>query len=76
MKKTFTYTIGDKVWLMDHDQAVCATVVKVDYKIFISYINEPAFEYEHYTLSIDGTQNGYHSREDLFPTKADLINSL
>ena len=78
MKKTFAITVGDEVWLMHEDHAVCATVVKVSYKKFISSLDyESVIENELYTLSVSGKQlPGLHGKEELFPTKSDLIKSL
>ena len=78
MKKTFAVTAGDEVWLMHGNRAVCATVIKVTYKKFISSVNyESVIENELYTLSVnDKPLAGLHGKEELFPTKADLINSL
>ena len=51
MKKTITFTVGDNVWLMHGNHAVCATVVKVSYKKFICSANyESVIEHEVYTL--------------------------
>ena len=78
MKKTFAITAGDGVWLMHGDHAVCATVARVAYRKFISSLDyESVIEHELYTLSIGGNQlPGLHEKEELFPTKSDLINSL
>ena len=78
MKKTFAITVGDEVWLMHADHAICATVAKVSYKKFISSIDyESVIEHELYTLSVNGKQlPGLHEERELFPTKSDLINSF
>ena len=78
MKKTIAITVGDEVWMMHEDHAVCATVVKVSYKKFISSLDyESVIENELYTLSVSGKQlPGLHGKEELFPTKSDLIKSL
>ena len=78
MKKTITFTVGDEVWLMHGNHAVCATVIKVSYKKFISSVNDGSVnEHELYTLSVnDKPLAGLHGKEELFPTKSDLINSL
>ena len=78
MKKTFAITAGDAVWLMHGNRAVCATVVKADFRKFISCVDyKTVIESELYTLSVDGKPvPGLHEKKDLFPTKADLINSL
>lgn len=78
MKKTFAITAGDEVWLMHGDHAVCATVARVAYRKFISSLDyESVIEHELYTLSVgDKPLPGLHGKDELFPTKSDLINSL
>ena len=78
MKKTFAITAGDEVWLMHGDHAVCATVARVAYRKFISSLDyESVIEHEVYTLSVnDKPLPGLHGKDELFPTKSDLINSL
>ena len=78
MKAIITYSVGDNVWLMHGNQAVCATVIKVSYKKFISSVNyESVIEHELYTLSVnDKPLPGLHGKDELFPTKSDLIDSL
>lgn len=78
MKKTITYAIGDNVWLMHGNLAVCAAITKVSYKKFISSLDyESVIENELYTLSVgDKPLPGLHGKDELFPTKSDLINSL
>ena len=78
MKKTFAITAGDSVWLMHGNRAVCATVVKACFKKFISCVDyKTVIESELYTLSVNDNQlPGLHGRDELFPTKADLIKSL
>ena len=78
MKKAITFAVGDNVWLMHGNLAVCATVTKVSYKKFISSANyESVIEHEVYTLSVnDKPLPGLHGKDELFPTKLDLKNSL
>ena len=78
MEKTFAITAGEEVWLMHGNRAVCATVVKVDFRKFISCVDyKTVIESELYTLSLNGKPvPGLHGKDDLFPTKADLIKSL
>jgi len=78
MKKTITYAVGDNVWLMHGNLAVCAIITKASYKKFISSVNyESVIEHESYTLSVgDKPLPGLHGEDELFPTKSDLINSL
>lgn len=76
MEKVFEYKIGDQVWLMHKDCAVCATVIRMWYTKFYDY-NDSVCENETYSVSVDG-KPVYDSfkKEQLFLTKADLINSL
>ena len=76
MEIVFDYKIGDQVWLMHNDCAVCATVTKLWYTKFFSY-DDSVSENEAYSVSVDG-KPVYDSfkKEQLFPTKADLVNSL
>lgn len=78
MKMTITYAVGDNVWLMHKNLAVCATITKVSYKKFISSDNyESVIEHESYTLSVgDKPLLSLHGKDELFPTKSDLLNSL
>ena len=78
MKKAFAITAGDAVWMMHENRAVCATVVKVGFRKFISCVDyKTVVESELYTLSLDGKPvSGLHEKKDLFPSKADLIKSL
>ena len=78
MKKTITYAVGDNVWLMHGNLAVCATVTKVSYKQFISSDDPKSIiEDELYTLSVgDKPLLGLHGKDELYSTKSDLINSL
>lgn len=78
MKMTITYAVGDNVWLMHENLAVCATITKVSYKKFISSDNyESVIEHESYTLSVgDKPLLSLHGKDELFPTKSDLLNSL
>ena len=78
MKKIFDIRIGDQVWLMHKNCAICATVIKARYTKFISSVNhETIVESEAYYVSV-GEKPLYDSyqKEQLFPTKADLIKSL
>jgi hypothetical protein len=78
MKKVFDIKVGDQVWVMHNDRAICAVVSMVHYRKFVSCLDfESILESESYSLSQDGKRI-YESyrKEQLFPTKADLINSL
>lgn len=76
MEKVFDYKIGDQVWLMHNDCAVCATVIRMWYTKFYDY-TDSVCENETYSVSVDGKPvHDSFKKEQLFVTKADLINSL
>ena len=78
MKKIFDIKVGDRVWLMHGNCAVCAIVIKARYTKFISCVdNESIVESEAYSVSVNDKQlHDSFKKEELFPTKADLIKSL
>ena len=78
MKKIFDIKVGDQVWLMHGNRAICATVIKAFYTKFISCVDHKSIiESERFTLSLDGKQlYESYEKKQLFATKADLINSL
>ena len=78
MKKVFGINVGDGVWLMHGNRAVSAIVTKIRYSKFVSSIDyKTIVESELYSVSVDDKQL-YDSfrKEQLFPTKTDLIKSL
>lgn len=78
MKKTFTLSIGDPVWLMHEDRAVCATVTGAWYAKHISCVDYTTIhENESYALSLAGRElRKDYKINQLFHTKEDLLNSL
>ena len=78
MTKFFDIKVGDPVWLMHGNKAVCAVVTQVRYTKFISSVDyESIIESEAYKVSLNGKPlYETYRREDLFLTKADLIKSL
>lgn len=78
MKKIFEIKVGDQVWLMNDNRAVCGVVTKVYYTKFISCLDyKSIIESERFTLSLNGKPlYDSYQKEQLFPTKADLIKSL
>ena len=78
MEKTFDIAIGQEVWLMHKDHAVCGTLTKVWYTKFISPVNfETIVESEWYTVcDQDKKKIDSFRKEDLFLSKADLLKSL
>jgi hypothetical protein len=78
MKKIFDINVGDHVWLMHNNAVVCATVTHAFYTKFISCIDYKSIkESESYKLSANGKPlYESYQKEQLFLSKADLINSL
>ena len=78
MKKIFDINVGDGVWLMHGNRAASAIVTKIWYTKFVSSVDyKTIVESEWYSVAVDDKQL-YDSfkKEQLFPTKADLIKSL
>ena len=80
MTKHFDFRVGNEVWVMHDDCAVCAIVTKIYYHAtFRDKIGDKSsiIECESYHLSI-GDKPLYESftRDQLFPTKKELIESL
>lgn len=78
MKKLFDIKVGDQVWLMHGNRAVCASVTRVRYTKFISSVDhESIIESEAFKVSVnDKPLYETFPKEQLFSTKADLIKSL
>ena len=77
MEKSFAFSIGDQVWLMHKNAAVCGIVVKLFYYKGISCVNfETVSENERYYVSVNGRSIGDFDKKDLFETKEDLLESL
>ncbi len=78
MKKVFDISVGDQVWLMHGNAAVCAIVTKAFYTKFTSNLDyESTVESELYYVSVnDKPLYESFKKEQLFPSKADLIKSL
>jgi len=78
MKKIFDINVGDHVWIMHNNTAICATVTHAFYTKFRSCIDFKSIkEAESYRLSANGKPlYESYQKEQLFPSKADLINSL
>lgn len=78
MEKTFDIAIGQEVWLMHKDRAVCGTITKVWYTKFISPVNfETIVESEWYTVcDQDNKKIDSFRKEDLFLSKEELLKSL
>lgn len=83
MIKEFTYKIGDSVWLMYEDKAICRPITKAWYSKHISCADfESVSDNESYYVCISTNSRTGNKFElsfelkDLFKTKEDLINSL
>ena len=78
MKWIFDINVGDEVWLMHSNHAVSAIVTKARYTKFISCVDyKTIVESEFYNVAVDDKQlHDLFKKEQLFPTKADLIKSL
>ena len=78
MEKTFDMAIGQEVWLMHKDRAVCGTVTKVWYTKFISPVDyKTTVESEWYTVcDQDKKKIDSFRKEALFPSKGDSLKSL
>jgi hypothetical protein len=78
MEKSFDIAIGQEVWLMHKDRAVCGTVTKVWYTKFISPVDYKSIvESEWYTVcDQDKKKIDSFRKENLFLSKGDLLKSL
>lgn len=77
MEKSFAFSIGDQVWLMHKNAAVCGIVEKLFFYRGISCVNfETVSDNEKYYVSVNGRSIGDFEKKDLFETKEDLIKSL
>lgn len=76
MCKKFEFNIGDNVWLMYNNSAVCGTIKSMHYKKIASVDRETVVESEKCYVDFDGKSIGYYEINCLFRTKEDLIKSL
>ena len=78
MEKHFDFKIGDQVWLIHDNRAVCGTIAEVWYTKFISCLDyESIEESEAYYVSVnDKRLYDTYRKKQLFFTKADLKKSL
>lgn len=77
MEKEFTFSLGDKVWVMHDNGVVCGTIEKMFYVKNVSCVDfETVSENERYYVSVDGKNIGDYEKKDLFETKEDLLKSL
>lgn len=78
MEKEFAFNIGDIVWLMHNNAAVCGNITKMSYVKTISCVDfETISTNEKYYVSVDGKKliDSYDASK-LFRTKEDLLKSL
>lgn len=77
MEKEFAFNVGDKVWLMHNNAAVCGAIAKMFFVRSVSCVDyESVSENEKYYVSVDGKVIDYFDLKYLFKSKEDLINSL
>lgn len=77
MEKEFTFSVGDQVWLMHMNAAVCGRVEKLFYYKGISCVDfETITEKESCYVSFNGKSIGSFELKDLFKTKEELLKSL
>lgn len=83
MKVLLNKHVGDLVWLMYDDQAVCGTIKRILYRQFISNLDyESIVIVEKYVVVVKdhkyegGVREVNCDKNDLFPDKESLIKSL
>lgn len=77
MEKEFAFNLGDQVWLMHNDGAVCGSIAKMFYVRTVSCVDyETVSDNERYYVSVNGKCIGDFEKKDLFETKGDLLKSL
>ncbi len=77
MEKELKYAIGDHVWLMDNNKAICGTIESIFCAHFISPINfKDLIESERYGVNYNGKRVDTYEQEMLFSSKEELIKSL
>lgn len=77
MEKEFAFNLGDQVWLMHNNGAVCGSIATMFYVKNVSCVDyKTVAENERYYVSVNGKSIGDYDKKDLFRTKEELINSL
>lgn len=81
MKVLLNKHIGDMVWLMYNDQAVCGTIKNILYRKFVSNLDfETVNTVEMYMVSIKNHKGGSIEisckKDEVYPDKESLIKSL
>ena len=71
------YSIGDQVWLMHDDKAICGTIEDISYAHFIDQVNcSDVIKSERYSVNYNGNRLDTYEPKWLFNNKKDLIKSL
>lgn len=77
MEKELKYGIGDHVWLMHNNKAICGTIESIYCAHFISQVNfTDLIESERYVVSYEGKRLDSYEPKQLFDSKAKLIESF
>ena len=77
MEKEFAFNLGDQVWLMHNNGAVCGSIAQMFYVKNTSCVDyHTVSDNERYYVSVNGKSIGDYDKKDLFWTKEELINSL
>ena len=63
------YNIGDKVWILEDGKVYEREI----YGVTVYHCRHQQYDQQSYSFVLHGTN--YH-KSDLYPTKADLLNSL
>lgn len=77
MEKELKYSIGDHVWLMHNNKAICGTIESIYCAHFIIPVNfTDLIESERYVVYYEGKRLDSYEPEKLFDSKAKLIESF
>lgn len=76
MEKELKYSIGDHVWLMHNNKAICGTIESISCAHFISQMNLTLVESERYVVYYEGKRLDSYEPKKLFDSKTKLIESF
>lgn len=77
MEKKLKYGIGDHVWLMHNNKAICGIIESIYCAHFISQVNlTDLIEAERYVVYYEGKRLDSYEPKKLFDSKAKLIESF
>lgn len=77
MEKELKYSIGDHVWLMHNNKAICGTIESIYCAHFIGRVNfTDLIESERYVVYYEGKRLDSYELKKLFDSKAKLIESF